>query len=185
MPSLETQSIWHFQFPVCVSFLLCVVLLFCWNKWIEAHTKSYPPPPPPPPPVCFVPCPWRCREYISKAASVLHLATACYFWLHFSSVQDDIYVLGIAYMRSAPSLRRFPSVAFETVLVLLSLTGWPYCSFQGSVQGGQSEPKNNKFIKWTKIYFRAKTLTTKVGSGRGRGMSVLRWVVHSSRGLPV
>ena len=122
MPSLETQSIWHFQLPVCVSFLFCVVLLFCRNKWIEAHTKRYHHHPPTHTP--FVPCPWRCREYISKAASVLYLATACYFWLHFSSVQDDIYVLGIAHMRSAPSLRRFPSVAFETVLVLLSLTGW-------------------------------------------------------------
>ena len=33
----------------------------------------------------------------------------------FSSVQDGICVLGEVHMRSAPSLRTFPNVAFETV----------------------------------------------------------------------
>ena len=33
----------------------------------------------------------------------------------FSSVQDGIYALGKAHMRSIPSLRSFPSVAFQTV----------------------------------------------------------------------
>ena len=33
----------------------------------------------------------------------------------FSLVQDDIYALGKAHMRSNPSLRSFPKVAFEAV----------------------------------------------------------------------
>ena len=33
--------------------------------------------------------------------------------LQFSSVQDGIYVLWKAHMRSTPSLRSFPNVAFE------------------------------------------------------------------------
>ena len=33
----------------------------------------------------------------------------------FSSVQDGIYALGKAHMRSTPSLRSSPNVAFETV----------------------------------------------------------------------
>ena len=33
----------------------------------------------------------------------------------FSSVEGGIYVLGKAHMRSTPSLRSFPNVAFETV----------------------------------------------------------------------
>ena len=40
----------------------------------------------------------------------------------FSSVQDGIYALGKAHMRSTPSLRSFPNVAFETVPVFLWLT---------------------------------------------------------------
>ena len=39
--------------------------------------------------------------------------------VHFSSVQDGIYALKKAYMRSTPSLRSFPSVAFETVPMFL------------------------------------------------------------------
>ena len=35
--------------------------------------------------------------------------------VQFSSVQDCIYALGKAHMRSTPSLRSFPNVAFETV----------------------------------------------------------------------
>ena len=35
------------------------------------------------------------------------------------SFSDDIYSLGKAYMRSTPSLRRFPNVAFEMVPVLV------------------------------------------------------------------
>ena len=34
--------------------------------------------------------------------------------LRFSSVQDGIYALGKAHMRSAPCLKGFPNVAFET-----------------------------------------------------------------------
>ena len=42
--------------------------------------------------------------------------------VQFSSVEDDIYAFGKAHMRSTPSLRRFPSVAFETVLTLVAQT---------------------------------------------------------------
>ena len=37
----------------------------------------------------------------------------------FSSVQDGMYALGIAHMRSTPSLRSYPNVAFETVPVFV------------------------------------------------------------------
>ena len=37
----------------------------------------------------------------------------------FSSVQDRIYALGKAHIRSTPSLRSFPNVGFETVPVLV------------------------------------------------------------------
>ena len=39
----------------------------------------------------------------------------------FCSVQDGIYALGKAPMRSTPSLRSFPNLAFETVLVFVRL----------------------------------------------------------------
>ena len=39
--------------------------------------------------------------------------------VQFSSVQDGIYELGKAYMRSTPSLRSFPIVALETVPMLV------------------------------------------------------------------
>ena len=39
--------------------------------------------------------------------------------VQFSSVQDGIYELGKAHMRSAPSLRSFPSVAREPVPMLV------------------------------------------------------------------
>ena len=39
-----------------------------------------------------------------------------------SSVQDGIYALGKAHMRSTPSLRSFPNVAFETVPMFVRLT---------------------------------------------------------------
>ena len=41
---------------------------------------------------------------------------------HLSSVQDGIYALGKALMRSTPSLIRFPNIAFEMVLMLVWLT---------------------------------------------------------------
>ena len=41
--------------------------------------------------------------------------------VQFSSVQDGIYALGKG-MRSAPSLRRVPNVAFKTVPVFVGLT---------------------------------------------------------------
>ena len=42
--------------------------------------------------------------------------------VQFSSVQDGIYALGKAHMRSTPSLRSFPNVAFETVPMFVWLT---------------------------------------------------------------
>ena len=41
--------------------------------------------------------------------------------VQFSSVQDGIYALGIAHVRSTPSLNSFPNVAFETVPMLVCL----------------------------------------------------------------
>ena len=38
-----------------------------------------------------------------------------YISVQFSSVQDGIYALGKAHIRSTPSLRSFPNVAFEAV----------------------------------------------------------------------
>ena len=40
-------------------------------------------------------------------------------WKQFSSVQDGIYALRKAHMRSTPSLRSFPNVALETVPMLV------------------------------------------------------------------
>ena len=42
--------------------------------------------------------------------------------VQFSSVQDGIYTVGKAHMCSTPSLRSFPSVAFETVPTFDRLT---------------------------------------------------------------
>ena len=41
--------------------------------------------------------------------------------VQFGSVPDGIFALGKAHMRSTPSLRSFPNVAFETVAVLESV----------------------------------------------------------------
>jgi len=52
-------------------------------------------------------------------------------WHHlFSSVQDGIYALGKAHMRSTPSLRSFPNLAFETVPVFNWLTMALSCPFK-------------------------------------------------------
>ena len=53
----------------------------------------------------------------------------------FSSVQGGIYALGKAHMRSTPSLRSFPNVAFETVPMIVWLTvalSRPYSSSSAS-----------------------------------------------------
>ena len=44
------------------------------------------------------------------------------FWFKFSSIQDGIYTLGKAHMRSTPSLRSFPNIAFETVPMFSGVT---------------------------------------------------------------
>ena len=45
----------------------------------------------------------------------------------FGSVQDGIYALGKAHMRSSPTLRRFPNVGFETIPMFVVLTR-AFCS---------------------------------------------------------
>ena len=47
-----------------------------------------------------------------------------------NSVQDGIYVLGNAHMRSTPSLRSFPNVAFENGSNVRLIDGGPLSSFQ-------------------------------------------------------
>ena len=61
---------------------------------------------------------WQCDPAPSPAQSNTTVS---------SSVQDGIYALGKSHMRSIPSLRSFPSVAFETVLI----DDGPLLSFQG------------------------------------------------------
>ena len=51
--------------------------------------------------------------------------------VQFSSVQDGIYGLGKAHMRSTPSVRRFPNVAFEMVPIVGLFDDCPLSSFQG------------------------------------------------------
>ena len=51
-----------------------------------------------------------------------HFSQTSQFRVDFSSVQDGIYALGKAHMRSNPSLRSFPSVVFETVPMRVWLT---------------------------------------------------------------
>ena len=53
------------------------------------------------------------RELIHHAYKALSQSRA--HAVQFSSVQDGISALEKAHMRSTPSLRRFPSFAFETV----------------------------------------------------------------------
>ena len=42
--------------------------------------------------------------------------------VQFSSVQDGIYALGNAHIRSTPSLRSFPNGTFETVPMFIRFT---------------------------------------------------------------
>ena len=57
------------------------------------------------------------RDRVPRSSSeVREWAVTFEFWdSQLSSVQDGIYALGKAHMRSKPSLRSFPKVAFETV----------------------------------------------------------------------
>ena len=48
----------------------------------------------------------------------------------FSSVQDGIYTPRKAHMRSTPSLRSFPNVAFETIPTIRLTDDGPLSSFQ-------------------------------------------------------
>ena len=53
-------------------------------------------------------------EYMTEVADVLDI-----YIYEFGSVQDCICVLGESHMLSTPSLRRFYSIAFESVPVLV------------------------------------------------------------------
>ena len=57
------------------------------------------------------------------------LAVIC-FRFYFTSVQNGVYSLGKAHMRSIPSLRRFPNVPFETVSMFVWLTMALSCRFK-------------------------------------------------------
>ena len=57
-----------------------------------------------------------------------------YYGKQFSSIQDGVYALRKAYMRSTPSLRSFSNIAFETVPMCVWLRwqpSWTLSSFQG------------------------------------------------------
>ena len=60
----------------------------------------------------------RCRDDILGTMSIL--CQSCL--VQFSSVQDGIYALAKAHMRSTSSLRRFPNVVFETIPMFVWLT---------------------------------------------------------------
>ena len=71
----------------------------------------------------FSDCPIYLLLYVFQAYAKLETVQQCRFQfdeiatfrVQFSSVQDGIYALGKAHMRSTPSLSSFPKVAFETV----------------------------------------------------------------------
>ena len=76
----------------------------------------------------------RARAYVrsrlyyvsfSAAFAVLLVRSIRRSSVQFSSVQDGIYMLGKAHMRSTPSLRSFPSFSFETVLFTTSASNNP------------------------------------------------------------
>ena len=56
-----------------------------------------------------------------------------------TSVRDGIYALGKAHMRSTPSLRSFPNVAFETVPMFVCFSNdGPLSSFEGRSSSASS-----------------------------------------------
>ena len=61
------------------------------------------------------------KKYILKKKNILFLTNKQKTDV-FCSVQDGIYALGKAHMRSTPSLRTFPNAAYETVPVIVRLT---------------------------------------------------------------
>ena len=64
------------------------------------------------------------------------IAIAPHSSVQFSSVQGGIYALGKARnVRSTPSLRRLPNVAFETVPMFVLADDGPLASFQGRSSG--------------------------------------------------
>ena len=78
---------------------------------------------------------WRCSSggvYVVQLTVEIcgqyELHLTMYFWrslcssFQFSSVEEGIYELGNARMRSIPSLRSFPNVALETVPMFVWLT---------------------------------------------------------------
>ena len=71
---------------------------------------------------------------------VLVAGSAQFSSAQFSSVQDRIYALGKAHMRSpTPSLRRFfPNAAFETVSMFVLIDDGPLSSFKGRSSSASS-----------------------------------------------
>ena len=75
----------------------------------------------------FSDCPIYLLLYVFQVYAKLETVQQCRFQfdeiatckVQFSSVQDGIYALGRAHMRSTPSLRSFPNVVFETVLMFV------------------------------------------------------------------
>ena len=71
--------------------------------------------------------------------------------VRFSFVQDSIYALGKAHIHSTPSLRSFPNVAFESVLMFVWLTMAP-SSFQGRSSSGflslRLSPACDRYMAW-------------------------------------
>ena len=61
-----------------------------------------------------------------------------------SSVQDGIYALGKAHMRSTPFLGSFPNVACETVSMYGLTDNGPFSSFQRRSSGASSFPCPNE-----------------------------------------
>ena len=72
-------------------------------------------------PISSVYCPFPCLLPISPvyclfpSLPISHFCPLCLLPIQFISVQDDIYALGKAHMRSTPSLRIFPNIAFKTL----------------------------------------------------------------------
>ena len=75
--------------------------------------------------------------------------------IHSSSVQDVIYALRKAHMRSTPSVRSFPNVAFETVPMFVWLTmalSRPFKERQNPITNKLTQ-KNSPF-RLVESYFR-------------------------------
>ena len=87
-----------------------------WSANDEEQCKCFPQPQE----TARLPQDWPCSGCPTRLA-LPSLASCAYSSVQFSSVQDGIYALRKAHMRSTPSLRSFPSLALETVPMLVWL----------------------------------------------------------------